>query len=105
MEIVPNKEDKRILTTEEKLIESNYRLKKLQGLIGILSGHLGNEKVMKLARMGNYPKTDEQIQDILDSKLISKKEIDDLKEIYKDFIGMGLNGKEVSMKKLKNIFE
>ena len=100
-----NNSPRRTLSTEEKLIESEYKAKKLSILIGILSAHLGNEKVLYLAKMGHYPKTPEEIQAIIDSKFVSKDQQELLKEIYDVLVAFKVEEEVSYMKKLKSIFE
>jgi len=102
---VVNNQPRREPTPEEKVIELEYKNKKLTLLLGILSAHLGNEKVLYLAKMGNYPKTDEQITELMESKIISEDDLHTIKFAYARLIKRGVVSGEDYMQKLKSIFE
>jgi hypothetical protein len=78
-------------TKEEAIIDLEYKVKRLSLLIGILSEHLGKEKVIELCREGNYPKTDEQVKQLAESKVITKEEIILLTEMYNTCVGSDLS--------------
>lgn len=61
----------RQLTPEEKLIEKDYELKKWKILLNLVAKEIGKDKVIEIARSDDYPKTDEQIIEMLEQgKLI-----------------------------------
>ena len=63
--------EKRKLTHQEELIEKDYELKKWKILLNLVAESIGQDKIIEIAKDGRYPKTKEQIVEMIEQgKLI-----------------------------------
>jgi len=76
-------EQKRELTDLEKLIESEYNLKKWKILLNLVAQEIGQDKILEIAKSSDYPKTKEEISQMVEQgKLLKDLDRYNIKSIH-----------------------
>lgn len=63
---------KRVLDAKEELIEAQYKLKQFTTLLALVSKDIGQDKIIEIARSSDYPKTDEDIEKMIEQGKLLK---------------------------------
>jgi len=53
-------------TPGEQVIEAQYKLKQVTRLLAMIGKEIGADKIIEIAKSNDYPKTDEQIIEMVD---------------------------------------
>ncbi len=64
MEVSP--QERRTLTDAEKPIEANYKLAQFTRLLSLVGKEIGTDKIIEIAKSNEYPKTKEQIIEMIE---------------------------------------